>query len=106
MVLVHPKSSLQWLTSVIVTPSVYPPTSTTYPSNLPINRGLASVDGDSHVQKHQSANIGTTNTDISTTVPIDAKVSPASSTVDDAEMAVAGMISLIFLLIKSISILI
>lgn len=69
-----------------VTPSVYPPTSTTYPSNLP----LASADNDSHMLKHQSANIGTTNTDISTTVSLDGKISPAFSTVGNAEMVVTG----------------
>ena len=58
--------------SYIVTPSVYPPTSTTYPFNLPIGRGLASGDDDSHLLKHQSSNFGTTNADISTTVPLNA----------------------------------
>ncbi|KIJ91656.1 hypothetical protein K443DRAFT_685831 [Laccaria amethystina LaAM-08-1] len=48
-----------------VTPSVYPPTST-YPSNLPIDKGLALGDNNSHVLKRQSANISTTNTDVST----------------------------------------
>ena len=72
-------------------------------SSLPIDRGLASADDDFHVLKHQSANIDTTNADISTTVPLDAKISPAFDTVDDTEMAVSG-ISLIFLLMKSLSI--
>ena len=99
VVCVHLKSCLQWLIlkSYIVTPSVYP-------SNLPIDRGLASADDDSYL-KDQSTNIGTTNADISTTVPTDAKISPAFSAVDNAEMAVAGMISLVFLLMKLISIL-
>ena len=92
--------------SYIVTPSVHPLTLSTYPSNLPIERGLASADNDSHVLKHQSVNISTTNTDISTTVPLNAKISLAFSTVDDAETAVNGVISLTFLLMKSISILI
>ena len=92
--------------SYIVTPSVHPPTLSTCPSNLPIERGLASADNDSHVLKHQSVNISTTNTDISTTVPLNAKISLAFSTVDDAETAVNGVISLTFLLMKSISILI
>ena len=89
--------------SYIVTQKVYPPT---YPSNPPIDRGLASADNDCHVLKHQSANISTTDAEISTTVPLDVKIFSAFSTVDDAEMAVAGMISLIFLLIKPTSILI
>ena len=80
----------------IVTPSVYP-------SNLPIGSGLASADD---ALKRQFANIATTNADISITVPLDAKISSAFSIVDDAEMAIAGMISLIFLLMKFISILI
>ena len=84
----------------IVTPSVYPPTSTTYPSNLPIERGLATADDDYHALNHQSANIGTTNTDISTTVPLNAEISLPFST---TEMAVAGAISLTFLLMQSIS---
>ena len=83
--------------SYIVTPSVYP-------SNLPIERGLASADDDSYL-KDQSENIGTTNADVSTTVPPDAMISPAFGALDDAEMIVAGMISLIFLLMKSVSIL-
>jgi len=87
--------------SCTVTPSVYPPTSTTYLSNLPIDSGLTSADNDSHVPKHQSANIGTTNADMSTTVSLDTKISSAFSMADDAEMAVAGMIYLIFLLTKS-----
>ena len=91
--------------SYIVTPSIHPPTLNTYPSNLPIERGLASADNDSHVLKHQSVNISTTNTDISTTVPLNAKISLAFSTVDDAETAVNGVISLTFPLMKSISIL-
>ena len=80
--------------SYVVAPSGYSPTLTTHPSNLPIERGLPSADNDSHVLKHQSANIGTMNTDISTTVPLNAKASLVFSTVDDAEMSVAGMISL------------
>ena len=83
--------------SYIVTTSVYPPTSTTYLSNLLMDRGLASVDNDSHVLKHQSVNIGNTNDDCSTTVPLDTEIFPAISTVDDAKMTVACMISLIFL---------
>ena len=90
----------------IVAPSLYPPTSTTYSSKLPIDKGLASADNDSHLPKDQSANIGTTNTDISTTVPLNAKISLAFSRMNDAEMAVAGVISLTFLLMQSISILI
>ena len=89
--------------NIEVAPSVYSPTSTTYSSNLPIDRGSASSDNDFHVLKHQSANIGTTNTDISTIVPLDAKISLAFSTMDGAEMAVAGVISSIFLPMKSIS---
>ena len=52
--------------SCITPPSVYPPTLITYPSNLPIERGLA-ADNDSHMPKHRSANIGTATTNISTT---------------------------------------
>ena len=89
--------------SYIVTPTVYLPT---HPSNLPIDR--ASTDSDSHMLKHQSANIGTTNFDISATVPLNTNISPASSIMDDEEIAVTGMITLYltFLLIKLISILI
>ena len=91
--------------SYIFTPSIHPPTLSTYPSNLPIERGLSSADNDSHVLKHQSVNISTTNTDISSTVPLNAKISLAFSTVDDAETAVNGVIPLTFPLMKSISIL-
>ena len=89
--------------SYTVTPSVYPPT---YPSNPLIDRGLASADNDCHVRKCQSATISTTDAVISTTLPLAARISSAFSTVDDVEMAVAGMISLTFLLIKPTSILI
>ena len=89
--------------SYIVTPSVYPPTLNAYTSNLPIDRGLASADNDFLVLKHQSANIDTTEADISTTVQLfDTKISPAFDKVDDAEMAVSGMPSSMFLM-KSIS---
>ena len=46
----------------LVAPSVYPCTSTTHLSNVPIDGELASADSDSHVQNHQSVNTGTTNT--------------------------------------------
>ena len=87
-----------------VTPSVYTPTLTTYPPNFPIDSGLASADNDFHM--HLPENINTTNTDISTTVPLDKKISLAFGTGDDADIVMAGMISLTFLLIKLTSILI
>ena len=80
--------------SYIVTSSIYPPTTTAYPSNLLIETGLASADNDFHLPKRQSVNIGTSNTEISTPVPFDAKFSQAFSMMDDVGMAIAGAISL------------
>ena len=92
--------------SYIVTLSIDSPTSTAYPSNLLIERWLASADNDFHMPKRQSVNMGTGNTEISTPVPLDSKISQAFSTMDDVEMAVAGAISSTFLLMQLIPILI